>query len=140
MTEVMDTVVTSVRRLWLKSNIQFMPPVTVEDKAVKKKLMDAWGKASDITKRRITNPKTISSFEEKLDKLLDLTVCQCDIELCVGVFSSTRCSGFHISCNCSREIKLLVLELKWILDQGNRNSKKICKMSIVNLDKVENER
>ena len=41
MTEVMDTVGTSVQRLWLKSNSQFMPPLTVEDKSVKKKLMDA---------------------------------------------------------------------------------------------------
>ena len=57
MTEVMDTVVTRIRRLWLKSNSQFMPPVTVEDRAVKKKLMDAWRKASHITRRRITNLK-----------------------------------------------------------------------------------
>ena len=136
----MDIVVTSVRRLWLKSNSQFMPPVTVEDKSVKKKLMDAWGKASDITMRRITKQKIISSFEEKLDKLLDLTVCQCVIELCVGVCSSTRCSGFHISCDCSREIKLPVLELKWILDQRSKKGEKMCKICMVNLDKVETER
>ena len=66
MSEVMDTLVTSVRRLRMMSHSQFMLPVTVEDKSVKKKLFDAWGKASDITRRRITNQKTISSFEKKI--------------------------------------------------------------------------
>ena len=116
MNEVMDNVVTGVRRLWTKSNSLFMPPITVKDNAIKKKLMDNWGKAADITRRRITNQNTISSFEERLDRLLDITVCQCVIEPCNDACSLPRCSGVHICCDCSREIKIPALELNWILD------------------------
>ena len=67
-------------------------------------------------------------WESKLDKLLDLTVFQCSIMLCDNpskgcVKGTSECMG-HISCGCPKELKLPVLELKWLFYQRQKEGER----------------
>ena len=116
---LMLQVAESVLAQWSKSNIKFSPPVIVTRNALAQKLQTAWDSSSLISRGRAKKTDKLW-LEAKLDKLLDLTVCQCEVSLCHGPPTKTcqlsgrkECMG-HISCTCVKEVKLPVLELKWI--------------------------
>ena len=94
-----------VVNLWQKSNNKFKPPVTIQSKSIKTRLLSAWGKVSDISRKRITKKAEVDKWRDKLDSLLDITVCQCEIVKCKGDPCKSDCQGFHISCSCTRELK-----------------------------------
>ena len=93
---------------WLHPNHLFIPPVTVNPGALERRLQNAWDKFSDIAKGRAkVNVK--AQWEPKIDRLFDVTVCQCPITLCTNpespcfsLLKRTLCKmpgGAHISCN-----------------------------------------
>ena len=77
MKEVVDIVLTQ----WRKSNNKFSPPVVVTKDALLFRLQIAWETISDISRGR-ANKASKSKWESELDKLLDITVCQCEIKVC----------------------------------------------------------
>ena len=63
---------------------------------------------------------------DQLDKLLDITTCKHTIKLCdddgSGCVNGKECkSGAHIDCSCPREMKIPVLELKFLHSQRNKH-------------------
>ena len=76
MKEVADIVLTQ----WRKSNNKFIPPVVVTKDALHFRLQIAWETISDIFRGR-ANKASKLKWDSELDKLLNITVCQCEIEV-----------------------------------------------------------
>ena len=90
---------------WLRANAKFVPPVTIEEKSLAnrvKKLFEvakkvAWGHAKKSEKEK---------FQNKLDKLFDVTSCPHTIRLCSDEESGCQekqCGArVHIVCDCPK--------------------------------------
>ena len=68
---------------WKKANVEFQPPVVIQEAAIKIILKTAWETAQKISLKKITKTGQNTVFEVKLDKLLDITKCRCDIKCIV---------------------------------------------------------
>ena len=143
--DLMIKVADSVIEQWQISNNQLAPPVIVTKKALRLRLKTAWENIGLIARGRANNSVKMK-WEAKLDKLLDLTVCQCRIVLCSSPDSPCQggknCDmpgGGHISCSCSREVKLPVLELEWVYHQRAKVGE-VSAMAMVGVDVVETMR
>ena len=119
MSILMLEVAESIVAQWSKSSNKFAPPVILTRNALASRLQTAWDNISLISRGKAKKADKIR-WEAKLDKLLDLTVCQCEISICHGPPTKTcplpgkkECMG-HITCHCKKELKLPILELKWI--------------------------
>ena len=88
--EIMGEVVSAVFSQWHKANAKFVPPVTVEPKSLENRLVEAWEKVSLVARGRASK-LIVNTWKDKLEKLLDITICRCDITLCTD--SSSPCSG-----------------------------------------------
>ena len=83
---------------------------------------------------QITKKTQIEAFEDKLDKLYDITKCQCKIETCdevacPGKWQNSQgkevvCPGAHITCQCVHEEKLPVIDLKFLKSQRQKCGEK----------------
>ena len=65
---------------WRKSNVKFAPPVVISREALSKRLQTAWTSISAIARGKAKKADK-EQWEAKLDKLLDVTVCQCEISV-----------------------------------------------------------
>ena len=65
---------------WTKTNYRFIPPVVIKENTLVKKIEKLWQTAEDFAWGRKT--KGEEAFLEKIDKLLDITLCQHPILLC----------------------------------------------------------
>ena len=86
MHELTSDMVKAVRDQWSRANVNFQPPVILSDDALKKKLKLAWETGQNITKAA-----QIKAFKDKLDRLLDITRCRCDILLCKKFGCPEKC-------------------------------------------------
>jgi hypothetical protein len=139
-TQVADSVLAQ----WSKSNSKLSPPVIITGTALSMRLKTAWDNISLIARGKAKKADKFR-WEEKLDKLLDLTVCQCEISICQGpptkkcpLPGKKECMG-HINCDCVKDLKLPVLELKWIYFQRVKVGEK-SGMGMVSGDMVETKR
>ena len=120
--DTMQEVVGAIMKQWHKANVKFVPPVTINEKTLENKLIESWDKIGMIAKGKASK-KLVSTWEEKLDRLVDITICRCEITLCSDPLSP--CSGqlepckapggAHIKCICKHSDKLPPLELTWLL-------------------------
>ena len=67
---------------WKRANAEFKVPVVISEKAIQDKLKLAWETVQKIVWKKITKLTQISTFEAKLDKLVDITKCKCQIQPC----------------------------------------------------------
>ena len=133
-----------VLKQWSQSNALFMTPVVISQKTLSDKILTAWIKFRDISNRKETKEKIIKLWEGKLDKLLDITKCRCKILLCTGENSPCKelkkcAAGVHISCSCSKDIKVPQLDLLWLRSQREKVGEK-SGYQMYQIDKVETER
>ena len=115
-TLIMKEVAECVIQQWLKSNSGFVPPVVQTTTSLAQKLERAWMKYSSIARGR---EKALIKCEwmGKLDRLLDITVCQCTIwlcseksELCQKNGGKETCkAGAYIVCMCKRKKSFHIL-------------------------------
>ena len=98
-----------------------------------------WKMAQDISGKRVTTKKIVQGFEDKLDKLFDITKCKCPILTC----QERECLGpvkcwdrDHITCICARELKLPVLDLQFLRSQRDKIDEK-GKIIISNVGDIE---
>lgn len=152
----------AVMAQWQRANVGFQPPVVIAQDGLVKKIKLAWETASNIAWKRITKKAQIKTFEDKLDKLVDITKCRCDIiscedfgcpESCRRCKDCGRCGackkckeclecdqGAHISCSCVRDGKLPLLELRFI-DLQRKKTGEIGQMMISStIDCVEQKK
>ena len=67
---------------WKRANAEFKFPVVISEKSIQDKLKLAWETVQKIVWKKITKKNQISTFEAKLDKLVDITKCKCQIQKC----------------------------------------------------------
>ena len=85
--EIMGEVVTAVISQWHKANVKFVPPVTIEPKSLENRLVETWDKVSLVARGKASK-LVVRTWEDKFDKLLDITTCRCGITLCTDHSSS----------------------------------------------------
>ena len=128
---------------WKKSNDIFCPPVTITERSLVNKLIRFWTKAENVAWNR-SNKKESKFVMEKLDKVIDITICPHTILLCnnpeSGCPSENKCLyKAHIKCSCPREIKVPVMELRWLYGQQHKSGEK-SDMMMYGVDIVESHR
>ena len=142
--DIMQETARRVMDQWLLSSHLFVPPVTVTELALTIRLENAWNKYTLIAKDKASK-QVKSTWEPRLDRLLDITVCHCPIYLCSDPASpclGKECKvsgGAHITCSCVKQVKLPTQELQWIHSQRNKVGE-YSTMSIGGGDMVENLR
>ena len=76
---------------WLKANNSFVPPVVIGDLGIQKRLQTAWETLQKIVWKRKLKEAQVKEFEAKLDKLVDITKCKCEIETCESLNCPETC-------------------------------------------------
>ena len=112
-----------VLKQWSKANVQFVEPVIISEKAILKRILNLWETVEAYAWGRKTAGKDM--FLSKLDQLMDITRCRHEIVLCEDESSSCKnfsdCKiGAHICCDCQRDSKIPVMELKWLFSQRSK--------------------
>ena len=113
----------------------------IQDESISKKILKKYETAKLINKNQI-KAKVKKLFIEKLDHLFDILVCQCPIIHCEkSECNKAHClGGAHITCSCSREVKIPTMELRFILDQREKVGLKGGQMLIAGPDRKESVR
>ena len=126
--EMIEELVTAIYAQRAKSNVKFKPLVVAERKPLVNKLIKAWEKVTDIALKKETKANVVSIWESKLDKLFDITLCQCPITLCEDS-DQPPCmedctKQAHIDCSCEAAQKVPVLDLAWLKGQKEKTRSK----------------
>lgn len=162
LTQLVQDMTTAVIDQYLRANKEFQPPVVVSERAIQIKLKTAWETAQKIAMKHLTKKSQIEAFEEKLDKLLDITKCQCSINLCQNFGCPEKCrrcnkcgrcgickqwkeceecaQGAHISCSCLRAERIPLLELRFIIAQKEKMGEKGAMMMATTVDMKEQKK
>ena len=110
---------------WQISNDDFKPPVTKHEKTIADTIVAKWGTLRKVAQDR-ANKRERESIKNCLDKLFDITTCQCIIYLCND--EEANCSGCnlgaHIFCKCKQDQKIPKIELKWLYFQRQKIGEK----------------
>ena len=113
--------------VYTKANIQFVPGQNLyPTKTIKNKIIKEWNSASSVGSGKSKGFKSKKEIlVSKLDKLYNVMYCQCtNITSCEEKGCDTECKKLaHIECSCLKEQKIPVIELLFVRDQRNRNSK-----------------
>ena len=89
--DMVKEVCSAVKIQWQKANALFVPPVIISDKSIIDKISEFWDLATNISLKRIKKDKK-EKFERKLDSLLDILCCKCNIVSCIYFECSADCS------------------------------------------------
>ena len=106
---------------WVKANALFVFPVIINKKSLSTKILTDWQMAQKVSNNKGTK-KEIEKFDEKLDKLYDLTKCRCQMITCSEFGKCAdlekKCKNvFHVICHCPNEDKLPFLDLAFLHSQ-----------------------
>lgn len=105
---------------WCSANPKFIEPVINSQVRIKTKLKSLWDQANKVSLGRAKLEEK-DRFTEKLDKLMDILNCKCEIKTCTEVSCSSAClNGVHIFCDCSKDKKIPVIELAFIKGQREK--------------------
>ena len=105
---------------WGKANAQLVHPVLIAERTIHLKLKACWENAFKLSTGQ-GKLKDKEKLSLQLDKLFDILRCHCPINLCVEIGCSLTCKQeAHITCNCKREEKIPVLELRFIRSQRDK--------------------
>ena len=106
--------------------------MVVGELGIQKRLQTAWETLQKIVWKQKIKEAQVKDFEAKLDKLVNIAKCKCEIQTCETLKCSEHCDkcravrtvasaacqecqvGAHITCTCPKDVKLPVLELLFI--------------------------
>jgi hypothetical protein len=114
----------TVLEKWELANSCFVVPILNSRVTVLKKIEENWEKAKNISLGR-GKLEVKEAFIAILDKLFDILNCKCEIKLC-SEFEGPCPGGadckyeVHISCSCSKDMKIPVKELVFINSQRKK--------------------
>src|SRR5688572_16109171 len=118
--QLVTDLMTGILAQWCRANPKFTEPVINTHTRIKAKLKSMWEQGNKVSLGR-ANLEEKDRFMEKLDRLMDILTCKCDIKSCADAGCNSACfSGVHISCDCSREKKIPVIELAFIKGQREK--------------------
>ena len=110
--------------------------MSTSTKCLKEKVQALWKTAQDVVRKRVKKA-VVSSFEAKLDKLLDITKCKCEIQTCKEIGCAGCEFGAHVTCGCPREVKLPQLDLLFLKSQREKIGERGSIMIADSIDTVE---
>ena len=115
--QIADRIIPKLTAKWKQSNPEL---VLIAHNSIEIKIVRAISTANDIRLKKLSK-KQSDTFLEKLDKLFDLLVCKCPIEVCPGDTCTLKsCPGLHADCSCNREDKIPPIELAFVRDQRKK--------------------
>ena len=120
--EIFKIAIEAVLSAWVRANPLFTEPVVIGAKRMEVKLKEAWDIFNSIA-RGICKKKVKEKWENNLDTLFDITKCRCVILLCGELGTSCRSgcdSEAHCLCSCPKELKLPLLDLRWLKAQREK--------------------
>jgi hypothetical protein len=118
--ELIADVVTELLDRWSSANPKFIEPIINSKVRIKTKLKAVWDQANKVSAGRARLEEK-ERFLNKLDRLLDILTCKCEIKSCADVGCSSACvSEAHIDCTCSKDAKIPVIELAFIKGQREK--------------------
>ena len=127
--------------VYTKANIQFVPGQNIYPrKTITNKIMKDWKTAGEVANTKVKGAKNKKEIiMSKLDKLFNVLYCQCsNITSCEESGCDSECKRkAHIECTCLKDEKIPVIELLFVRDQRDRNSKRLI---IGSKDPKESER
>lgn len=116
----MEQVSTKVRELWTKANILFVPPVTISEQRLQKRLDNLWESANLHAWGKLSQTKQISLMNN-IDNLFDILTCKCPIFECDEVECDKTCSQkLHLHCPCPKKQKIPRSEIEFITGQRKK--------------------
>ena len=118
----------------------FCPPVIIQEKSLTTKVERLWKRVENVVRGRVKQPEK-EKVVAILDKLFDITTCQCTIRLChesqSGCCNQDSCKlEAHIQCSCPLASKLPIVELRWLHSQRAKTGE-ISNMMIGGVDAKE---
>ena len=118
--QLVTDLMTGLLAQWSKANSKFTEPVINSKARIRAKLKAMWDQANKVSSNRAKVHER-NQFMVKLEKLMDILTCKCDIKACSDLGCSSACvSGVHIACDCCRESKIPVIELAYIKGQREK--------------------
>ena len=108
--ELVNIVYSKLYLLWSKANPLFTPPVIFNEKSIKRKINSLWVEAGKCTKQAVKK-NVLQKFIDNIDKLFDITSCNCLISSCDDVHCQGCSFNAHISCICSQDSKIPLKDL-----------------------------
>jgi hypothetical protein len=132
--QLVDEVTEGMLAIWERANAKFCEPVINTKRRIKTKVKALWEQATEIALGRGRLDEK-HKFIEKLDRLVDILNCKCDIIYCAEFGCGDGCSSaVHINCTCIKEKKIPVLELAFVKAQrvkiGSKSSQQIGSIDI----------
>ena len=155
--ELAKGILIRLRQIWERASVRFKPPVTAVDRTILGRLVTLLEKSGNIAWKRITNAKELDKFWINLDKLFDITKCNCSIvdcheTVCKGCHCGEKgCCGCprpgvvsalppcHVLCSCPVSQKLPLAELSFLRAQREKVGSKSIAM-ILNVDRIESNK
>ena len=112
--QLVGDMVVALKERWQRANAQFKDPIINHDETLNKKVKSLWEKAVQVSLGK-GKLKDKDMFTEKLDKLVDILNCKCEITLCIDASCKANCKKeAHIKCTCKAHKKIPVLDLAFI--------------------------
>ena len=106
-----------IRDKWKEGNPDL---VLMDQKSVVKRISRLHESAVQINRRSLSKART-DNFLEKLDRLFDMLVCQCQFISCTeSRCDQAGCTGVHLQCFCPREEKIPEIEWEFAKDQREK--------------------
>ena len=104
---------------WSKANALFRYPVIKHEITILRRIKNLWNSASLVARGKGKSSE-VRKLEDKLDKLFDVLNCECPIRECQNCGCDGCEAGVHVSCACSKDSKIPVLEVAYIKDQREK--------------------
>jgi hypothetical protein len=139
--EIVQELVPLIEAQWQKSNPKFCPPVTIKQDSIEQKLSKLWKRVSVLAQNRAKQAEK-EKLLGLLDRLFDITVCNCPIKLCSDPGSKCKdvkeCTqkAHNPDCTCPRDCKVPAMELRWLAGQRAKIGEK-SDMRMSGVDKKE---
>ena len=134
--EVIDKLYDNIFALYVKVNSNL--PL-ISERQIKDNLMKLYKEHKSLIRSGAssTNPK-MQMFQNKLDRIVDVIACKCQIKSCESVACQGCAVNAHIICKCKKAQKIPVAELWYVMDQRNMVNEK-GSLQIGQLDKDDVE-
>jgi len=118
--ELIADITTGLLAQWSKASPKFCEPVMNSHVRIRSKLKAVWEQATKVSSGRAKLDEK-QRFMDKLDRMLDILTCKCDIKNCANAGCKSACaSGVHVACKCSREKKIPMIELAFVKGQREK--------------------
>ena len=129
--KIHENVEKKIRKKFYQANPRL--PLITESSACSKIRRDF--ESADLLDKKRLKSKKKKHFNDSLDRVFDLVICQCELVDCDE--EDHKCGGVHVICNCVKKDKIPKMELAWLKDQRTKIGTKGEKFIMGRVDRKE---